>query len=178
MAKNYVICLYLLLYCLVPCYAQSERIDQVKVRVKQSYLNQIGVREATGKNDGKSVEVYLRSVNLSKGNPWCAAFCYFVLNKNGVFAPRSGYSPAWFPSSNVIYTKKNKTADPDAGDVFGIWFPAKGRIAHVGFVDQWKAGVVVTVEGNTNDALSRDGDGCYRKMRPVTSIYAVSRWIK
>lgn len=34
-------------------------------------------------------------------------------------------------------------------DVFGIYFPEKGRIAHVGFVEQWKEHWLITVEGNT-----------------------------
>ncbi|MCU0383758.1 MAG: hypothetical protein MUF68_06795, partial [Cyclobacteriaceae bacterium] len=40
--------------------------------IKESYDSQLGVREATGKNDGKAVEMYLATVNLTKGYPWCA----------------------------------------------------------------------------------------------------------
>lgn len=38
------------------------------------------------------------------------------------------------------------------GDVFGIYFTSKNRIAHVGFIDEVKANHYVTLEGNTNDA--------------------------
>ncbi len=67
-------------------------------------------------------------------------------------------------------------AVPLTGDVFGIYFQEKKRIAHVGFVDQWDGTWVVTVEGNTNMSGSREGDGVYRKRRLVGSIYKVARY--
>ena len=42
--------------------------------IAETYTSQIGVREATGRNDGKQVELYLKSVGLGKGYAWCAAF--------------------------------------------------------------------------------------------------------
>lgn len=68
------------------------------------------------------------------------------------------------------------TQYPSPGDVFGIWFPDKGRIAHVGFIDNWGEKYAVTVEGNTNEAGSRDGDGVYRKRRLISSLYKISRY--
>lgn len=143
------------------------------------YSSQIGIREKTGNNDGKAVEGYLKSVGLGKGNPWCAAFVYWSLSAAGVEnIPRSGYSPSWFPKKKVIYSSDIKKPPPLAGDVFGIWFSGKGRIAHVGFIDSWTSGTYcITVEGNTNEAGSREGDGVYRKRRLKSQIYKVSRWI-
>ena len=66
---------------------------------------------------------------------------------------------------------------PLATDVFGIYFPEKKRIAHVGFVDAWDGTWLTTVEGNTNVLGSREGDGVYRKRRLVSSIYKVARYI-
>ena len=66
---------------------------------------------------------------------------------------------------------------PQKGDVFGIWFPDKGRIAHVGFVDSWSDKWLITVEGNTNEAGSREGDGVLRKRRLVRTVYQVSQFI-
>ena len=67
---------------------------------------------------------------------------------------------------------------PSTGDIFGLYFPEKGRIAHVGFIDEWKDPWVITVEGNTNVLGSREGDGVYRKRRLVASIYKVARYIR
>ena len=148
--------------------------------VAETYRSQIGVRELTGRNDGQQVEIFLASCKLAKGNPWCAAFVTWTFKTAGVKTVVSGYSPAWFPTSNTIYTRgstKNKT--PQTADVFGIWFSSKNRIAHVGFIDEWQPpnAYCITVEGNTNEAGSREGDGVYRKRRLKTQIYKVSRWL-
>ena len=66
---------------------------------------------------------------------------------------------------------------PDTGDIFAIYFPEKKRIAHVGFIDQWDGTWMISVEGNTNLAGSREGDGVYRKRRLVRSVYQVARYI-
>ena len=137
----------------------------------------MGIREHTNRNDGREVEMYLASAGLSKGNPWCAAFVTWTFKTAGVKAVVSGYSPAWFPGAKTIYSN-HKGQPPNKGDVFGLWFASKGRIAHVGFIDSWGDGsYVITVEGNTNEGGSREGDGVYRKRRLKKQIYKVSRWL-
>ncbi|MBS7565157.1 CHAP domain-containing protein [Mucilaginibacter sp. Bleaf8] len=138
----------------------------------------MGVRELTGNNDGKQVEAFLAYVHLKKGNPWCAAFVCWALGQNQITNPRSGYCPDLFGKKHVVWKRNAKgNQEPLTGDVFGLYFPEKGRIAHVGFVDEWGPSVTITVEGNTNDAGSREGDGVYRKKRLTRQIYAVSRYI-
>lgn len=61
---------------------------------------------------------------------------------------------------------------------FGLYFSEKRRIAHVGFIEKWTKQTITTVEGNTNQAGSREGDGVYRKIRLTRQIYAVTRFIK
>ena len=158
--------------------------------VQRIYTAEIGVRERTGKNDGWRVEECLRYVNLKKGDPWCAAFVCWVFGKAGIENPRTGWSPGLFPKSRVCWRRmgmgsvkyavqKSKPAyTPQQGDVFGIWFPDKQRIAHVGLIDRWEDTWVTTVEGNTNEAGSREGDGVYQKRRLTRSVWKVARWIK
>lgn len=112
--------------------------------VVDSYTYDIGVLEATGHNDGQEVERYLASTGLGKGYAWCAAFVNYHLSTCGVVTPKSpAWSPSWF-TDNVIYHYGNITykdkgySTPTSGDVFGIYFTSKQRIAHVGFVDQWQ----------------------------------------
>lgn len=154
--------------------------DSARSDVAEIYRSQIGIRELTGRNDGREVEMYLRTCGLPRGNPWCAAFVTWVFQQAGVKAVVSAWSPAWFPPDKTIYTrgaKANKT--PQMADVFGIWFANKKRVAHVGFIDEWQPGnFCQTVEGNTNEAGSREGDGVYRKRRLKTQIYQVSRHVK
>lgn len=66
---------------------------------------------------------------------------------------------------------------PGTGDIFGLFFTEKKRIAHAGFVDQWDGTWLITVEGNTNVSGGREGDGVYRKRRLVKSVYQVARYI-
>jgi len=125
------------------------------------------------------VEQYLASVGLKKGNPWCAAFVHWSFLQSGITeVPRSGFCPNWF-QTNVIYWRGHYEKKlPQRTDVFGIWFQAKKRIAHVGFIDEWVNGsYAITVEGNTNEAGSREGDGVYRKRRLKKQIYKISRWL-
>ena len=134
-------------------------------------------------------------MGLKKGDPWCAAFVCWVFSQAGVVNPRTGWSPGLFPASRVVWERDREVAVgsktvgsravgseavkslPQRGDVFGIWFPDKGRIAHVGFVDRWEGSWVITVEGNTNEAGSREGDGVLRKRRLVRSVWQVSDFI-
>lgn len=180
------------------------REDRI-TRVKRIYDSQVGVREQ-GTNGGPQVEKYLRYVNLSKGDPWCAAFVCWVFGQAGVGNPKSGWSPDLFPASKIIWEREQGTkireqglsafalrdpgtrikdfqqshleskdqgtnittrhlerarnkdqrtkitsrrtirvsdqpgnsqlGTPTTGDIFGIYFPEKKRIAHVGFIDK------------------------------------------
>lgn len=144
-----------------------------------TYLSNVGIREATGHNDGAKVEVYLRSVNLPKGNPWCAAFVSYCLQVNHIKNPRSGWAPAYFSTTSTIWTRGNlNNRLPMPGDIFGIYFQNKGRIAHVGFVHRFGNKYTITVEGNTNEEGSREGDGVYLKRRLTKQLYKISRYVR
>ena len=137
------------------------------------------MREATGRNDGPQVEAFLRYCGLGKGYAWCAAFTCWVYGQAGVDNPRSAWSPAMLPQSRLVYGKGAKPGTvPQTGDVFGIYYSSLKRIGHVGFVHRWREHEVETVEGNTNGAGSREGDGVYKKKRLPRQIYKVASFIK
>jgi len=152
---------------------------QLREQVAKVYTAEIGVRELTGHNDGARVVEYLKAANLRKGDAWCAAFVTWTFKKAGVKAIVSGYSPNWFPAGKTVFKKgTSRNSVPGTADVFGIWFNSKNRIAHVGFIDVWQDNsYCITVEGNTNEAGSREGDGVYRKRRLKSQIYKISRWL-
>lgn len=145
--------------------------------VVSTFYNYVGVREATGHNDGDDVERFLNSAGVAKGAPWCAAFVAYCQRHCQKPVPKSpAWSPSWFPTSRVINTRGDGMV-PQPGDVFGIWFQNRKRIAHVGYVAAWPDGnMAVTVEGNTNEAGSREGDGVYKKRRPKRTLYKIARW--
>lgn len=148
------------------------------VSVQKAYTSQIGVREATGKNDGKAVEMYLKSVNLGKGYAWCSAFVKWSFDQAAVKTTITAWSPSAFNPKNVVLTKDHKfLKEPRAGDVFVLFYPSLKRVGHTGFYDYTlNSKIYSTVEGNTNEAGSREGDGVYRKYRSFNATYGISRW--
>ena len=143
---------------------------------------QLNVREATGNNDGKEVEAYLKLVSLKKGNPWCAAFTSANLYYYNVPNPMSGYSPYFAKSKDIVWSQKLEKANkvimqPQPGDCFTLYFANLGRVGHVGFV-VGKSGIYfITIEGNTNGGGSRDGDGVYCRKRDSRKVFAVTNYI-
>ena len=140
------------------------------------------VREI-GKNAGPDVEKYQKSVGMSKGSPWCAAFvswCY-ITSKGLTKAPKwcSGSAVSLF---QVARSQKAACVTPvEAGyqskvKAGMVWSrakdPAGAEAARKGVWCQGHTGVVVkvdgigfhTIEGNTNAAGSREGDGVYEKL--------------
>lgn len=177
MPKNHYIIFSIFL--IVILFGRSYGCTLKQNEVRKTYTAEIGVRE-TGFNKGKRVEEYLKAAKLLPGNAWCAAFITWTFKQCNIKAVVSGYSPNWF-QSNIVYKRDdnvNRHYSVAAGDVFGLYFESKKRIAHVGFIDKQDGNYFITVEGNTNEAGSREGDGVYRKRRHIKTIYAISRWIK
>lgn len=147
----------------------------IAVKAANDAVSNIGVREE-GRNDGKYIRVYQKSVGLNPGDPWCAAFVYYRLQKAASVlglplpehVPCSGWTPDWAKwgkNRGMWMDAKWRPGGVQKGDLALFYMPHMGRIAHIGIViGRWKDGVV-TVEGNTNDAGGRDGDGVYRKER-------------
>lgn len=169
MAKNKLVfaCVFWLLTSLCG-YGQS---TVKRKAVIDTALSQVGVRELSGHNDGKDVEKYLKAVGLGKGFAWCAAFVSWDYKVNKITAFKTAWAPAWFPPQRVLKVGIN----PQPGDLGGLWI--NKRIGHVFIIYQWGDKVVKTIEGNTNEAGSREGDGVYVKRRLKKQIYVTSNWI-
>lgn len=135
------------------------------------------VREATGKNDGKEVEMFLASVGLSKGYSWCAAFVHFILKQCGIANTINAWSPTAHNARNLIYSEGKHHKEPLPGDVFTIWSVSLKRIGHTGFVHSRACErFYISIEGNTNDGGSFNGDGVYKRRRSFKQTYSISRW--
>ncbi|MCX2477994.1 peptidoglycan-binding protein [Pedobacter sp. MC2016-15] len=138
--------------------------------VVQLARQELGVREKTGNNDGARVATYLATVQLKPGQPWCAAFISFIFKQANLTKPRTGWSPDLFPASRLT-----KLCSP--ANLAGIYFSEYKRIAHVGLIKAKKGDWLTLVEGNTNVAGSRDGDGVYMKVRHIKTINKIADWI-
>ena len=138
--------------------------------------SQVGNCEEGGNNRGYHIEKYLRAANLPSGYAWCAAFVAWTFDVCGIDHSVNAWSPSAV-SRNVIYKRGNRNNQtPIRGDVGSLYYSSLGRVGHVFFVENWGDKYVRTVEGNTNDGGSRDGDCVMKRYRPTRTIYKVSRW--
>ncbi|NUL81911.1 MAG: CHAP domain-containing protein [Armatimonadetes bacterium] len=149
--------------------------------------SQVGVKEL-GTNAGPQVTAYLKSTGLPAGNPWCMAFVNWCEEQAAKQLGRKSIIPNT-ASCDVFHNwaKKNNLlkSAPQQGDCFLIYkvlTPQSFDATHVGFVlDVVKdeAGTIVrvkTIEGNTNSGGSREGDGVYRRSRPLGPKIRFVRW--
>jgi len=127
--------------------------------------SQVGIREV-GRNRGPRVEEYLRSVDLPPGSPWCAAFIFWTFEQ----AARELGLPNPCPRTGSVHGLLRRsptwrcTREPRPGLVF--LHDAGGGTGHCGFITGViEDGPIITVEGNTEDLGSRDGDGVYQRRR-------------
>ncbi|WP_246032713.1 CHAP domain-containing protein [Sphingobacterium yanglingense] len=127
---------------------------------------ELGVREATGNNDGPRVEEYLRYTNLGKGYEWCAAFVSWCYGQAGLSAPRNPWSPALFPKARSY----KETDRVQSADLFGIYSARLKRIHHVGLVKERQGQYILTVEGNSNDRVES-------RRRHVNTVYRYADWV-
>jgi hypothetical protein len=149
--------------------------------LETTFLSQVGVFESGGNNRGPQVNEYLKSANSKPGNAWCASFVYWVYKQcDSTFKLNSpAWSPSWFNKKYTIYTRGvDKDIKAQSGDVVGYYYQEKNRIAHVGFFYRKTDKYIITVEGNTNEGGSRDGDGVFKKLRPYRTIYKISSYKK
>lgn len=149
----------------------AQREHQTRTKLLAVAKSQLGVREATGNNDGVVVEAYLKVTGLAKGHAWCAAFLSWVFQEAGFEQPRSPWVPALFP-------KRQQTAAPEPADIYGLYSSTLKRLAHCGMVERRYHDWIIGIEGNTNIAGSREGDGVYRKWRHTRSLSAYANWIQ
>jgi hypothetical protein len=156
--------------------------DKYIIPVKKDVYNlsmeilksQVGVREATGRNDGKEVEMYLKSVGRFKGDAYCAAFqywCFFEAVK------RLGYDNSYIPINrtglaNGIYnfaseTGVHSTFLPSVGDLL-VWRNKGSYSGHIERITKVQiGGYVTTIGGNTSGTSLNEGDGVYVKRRHI-----------
>ena len=140
---------------------------------------EIGVSEVDGSNCGPRVDEYKAATWLdsSKGWPWCAAFICWLLKEvteeEDASFKRPQTAGAWDfenwakqESTRGVELRKPTNEDIKAGDIVIFTF------SHIGLAvkDVDSSGYVITIEGNTNGAGSREGGSVLEKKRHVSKI--------
>lgn len=142
------------------------------------YTSQLGVAEATGRNDGAEVEGYQRVTGNKRGSPWCASFVAWCYKQVGVKRVGNGAAASWFKTPiymrNTHGIRRFNQLAAKRGNTGSLFYPKLGRIGHIFFIDDMRGDYAITVEGNTNNGQSRDGDGVYKLRRKIRNIYSVS----
>ena len=135
---------------------------------------QVGVVEKTGNNDGVMVERYLKSVGLSKGNPYCAAgqyWCFYISSDSNIkIIPikRTGLANGMFNDA----MNKGKRVDyiPKINDLV-VWKKYNAINGHIErIIAVQNNGYVTTIGFNTsnnNKGSQNNGQGVYIKKRNV-----------
>ncbi len=142
--------------------------------VLQIAASQIGYREAYNNDNAFGVWYPMNH------QPWCAMFVSWAAWQAGVdqsIIPKHAYTPsgaAWFRARGRLHT------EPQAGDVGYVYYSSMGRIGHVFLVEKvWRTAggalLMNTIEGNTNDTGSSQGNGVYRLVRADTTNLSYGR---
>lgn len=144
--------------------------------------SQVGVKEVpSGSNWGPMVKIFLAFAGWKSPQPWCAAFIGYCIVQAGGKKSRlwKGLASTWGLYDWAVKEKRISEV-PKRGDLF-VWSTSKG--GHTGIVaevvQKRSAGrsvlYVRTIEGNTNDGGSREGNAVLERLRSVASLLAYPR---
>lgn len=148
---------------------------------------EVGVREEGGDNRGKRVQEYQKEGGTVPGQPWCAAFVNWCardaakklkLESSLEKVPLQAYVQSYVDHFRKVEGGFLGHRHAKVGDLFVLWYDKLNRFGHIGFVkeiDRAK-GEILTIEGNSNDQLSREGDAVVSKTRKITPNMKFIRW--
>jgi len=151
----------------------------------KSALDAVTLENPPGSNKGDKVEVMQRSVGISPGDPWCAAFVYSIF-KNANIDPAimrripktGGVNKMWQSATNAKkITKEEALKNPELilpGMVFFYLtkndkgqYPGTGHTGMVIKVDKNNK-TITSIEGNTNPFDgAREGFGSFVITRKI-----------
>lgn len=143
----------------------------------------IGIREATGANDGVYVQRFLSVCNLSGNYEWCAAYTTSGhKNCSFDFPPNPCRADSWFDSTHTVYKRGLDKSLIKEGQVAGYYVKSKKRIGHNGVIIavNLDGNYALVTEGNSRDAGNKlqPGDGVHLLRRSLDEITATSDWSK
>ncbi len=122
-------------------------------RVIASARGELGVREATGNNDGVPAQRY----SFGQNEAWCANFVSWNFRQAGAQLPGNQDAigscdtmARELAKRGALFQKGQGTPQP--GDI--IFFGKPGDLTHVGIVQRVENGQVYTIEGNSGNRVA------------------------
>ena len=172
---------------------ETEDIEEVIVITQRECLIDkseqfVGVKEEGGNNQNFSnleLKGLLLSAGWKRGQAWCSYMVKALLDDCLIPNTITGWSPTSYNKNDVIYTNGKFKKDHNENDIlvmslsYNKFKKDKARfkgIGHTGIVGEIRQTNVLTYEGNTSDDGGRDGDGFYKKIRPLTTNIHITRW--
>lgn len=135
----------------------------------------MGVREKTGNNDGKMVELIQKTIGIAEHESWCMAFqqsgLAYVEKKLNVISPIFA-SEHCLTTWNNTSIKQRVKYSPLKGAIV-IWQHGETTNGHTGCFYEWldeDRKTFKAIEGNTSadmSAVKRNGDGVHFTKRPI-----------
>lgn len=123
----------------------------------------------------KHVFSWFSPTDDDKGYPWCAIFISYILHLVYDYNFKDARVKMWRDhlrdNGRQIFSKLDFKKE---NIYIGLWLNDNG-FGHIFFIDpltslELAENLFSTIEGNTNDGGSRDGDGVYRRIRDVKEM--------
>jgi hypothetical protein len=143
----------------------------------------VGIQEIPNNQGWKDefLSHLMESVGFQKGWAWCALFaqvCTELYLAQFDSSLINKYRKCFSPSAVSTYNNFKKhypdmvSSSPEKNAII-VWQKYKDgkqtAQGHEGIFCKFNQGWVTSIDGNTNEAGSREGDGVYRKMRDITT---------
>lgn len=141
----------------------------------------LGIQEIGGNNRGQVIRMFQRTIGKAQNEPWCMSFvqycCCMVDTVYAILQERQVITHQLYPSElcSRVWERTSKSCRleaPEPGCVV-IWQYHATSAGHTGIVTHVDKSIITTVEGNTGDLTKRvvrEGDGVFRKRRPLKTI--------
>lgn len=147
--------------------------------LREVALKEVGVKEV-GVNVGPRVNEYkacCKGLNPKVAWYWCAAFCCWCVKeamrldgRKFTFKPPTTAAAYGFDEWSLAQDDSTKTHRKHPCCEVGIFSLKSASHCGIAISKPDKDGYFTTVEGNTNNGGSRNGDGVYRKRRHVSDV--------
>ncbi len=129
-------------------------------------LGQVGQHEGRDPdgtwNNRQRYSTETPGLEWSDGQPWCATFEAWAAHRAGM----DGLWPMTASCLTAVAWWRNHNRWSDYPVLGGPFYLGPDGGSHTGVVYAYDADTIQTVEGNTNDTGSTEGDGVYLKSRP------------
>lgn len=152
------------------------KVSDIQNKLIPIARTQLFIRE-TSKNHGPGIEKFWDATNYKEGynnrEPYCASAMCWVVREADLFSEKDRPKTAaafgfegWAENLPKLVKLTRHPKSVKRGDLVVFAF------SHIGLAtsDSDKSGKFDSIEFNTNEAGSREGDGCYEKSRNVSSL--------